>query len=182
MTTLLIWIALFGYLICQLIAGTAPKVKEIPYSVFKSAVDEEQITSVLISDTDISREMKNGTAFITIRVNDPDLIKTLEARQVEITGQVPNTGGVLSLLLTWILPLLMIGVLWYFLFARNRGGANSMGGIFSFGKSKARVIIGEQTGVSFKDVGGEAITDLKEVTEFLTDPVHFQEKEWTKPG
>jgi cell division protease FtsH len=51
-----------------------------------------------------------------------------------------------------------------------------MGSIFSFGKSKARVITGEQTGVTFKDVGGagEAITDLKEVTEFLKNPVHFQ--------
>ena len=51
-----------------------------------------------------------------------------------------------------------------------------MGSIFSFGKSKARVIMGEQTGVTFEDVGGagEAITDLKEVTEFLKNPIHFQ--------
>ena len=51
-----------------------------------------------------------------------------------------------------------------------------MGNMFSFGKSKARVIMGEQTGVTFEDVGGagEAITDLKEVTEFLKNPVHFQ--------
>ncbi len=51
-----------------------------------------------------------------------------------------------------------------------------MNSIFSFGKSKARVIQGEQTGVTFQDVGGagEAITDLKEVTEFLKNPVHFQ--------
>ena len=51
-----------------------------------------------------------------------------------------------------------------------------MGNIFSFGKSKARVITGEQTGVTFEDVGGagEAITELKEVTEFLKNPVHFQ--------
>ena len=51
-----------------------------------------------------------------------------------------------------------------------------MGNIFSFGKSKARVIMGEQTGVTFEDVGGagEAITELKEVTEFLKNPVHFQ--------
>jgi cell division protease FtsH len=70
---------------------------------------------------------------------------------------------------------LMIGV-WYWLMGRNKGGASSMGGIFSFGKSKARVIQGEQTGVTFKDVGGagEAVTDLKEVTEFLKNPIHFE--------
>jgi cell division protease FtsH len=51
-----------------------------------------------------------------------------------------------------------------------------MNNMFSFGKSKARVITGEQTGVTFSDVGGagEAITDLKEVTEFLKNPEHFQ--------
>jgi cell division protease FtsH len=111
-----------------------------------------------------------------VRVDDPDLTKALEAQKVEFIGQADNNGGILAILASWIFPLLLMVALWYFLFGRNRGGAGGINNIFSFGKSKARVIQGEQTGVTFQDVGGagEAITDLKEVTEFLKNPEHFQ--------
>jgi len=174
--TSLIGIALVAFFAYRMITGFGPAVKEISYSAFKTALNGGEISRVLVSDTDISGKMNDGTAFTTIRVNDPDLTKTLETHQVEIQGQAASGGGILGFLLTWILPLVFLGVFWYLLFGRNRGGANSMGSIFSFGKSKARVIMGEQTGVTFKDVGGagEAITDLKEVTEFLKNPAHFQ--------
>jgi cell division protease FtsH len=174
--TSLIGLAIVAFIAYQLLAGAAPAVKEIPYSAFKTALDGGQISSVLVSDTTISGKMNDGTSFTTVRVADPDLTKALEAHKVAFSGQAPSGGGILGFLLTWILPLVMIGGLWYLLFGRNRGGASSMGNIFSFGKSKARVVMGEQTGVTFKDVGGagEAITDLKEVTEFLKNPAHFQ--------
>ncbi len=80
--------------------------------------------------------------------------------------------------MVWVLPLALMAGVWFWLMRRGSGGgaAGGINSIFSFGKSKARVITGEQTGVTFKDVGGagEAITDLKEVTEFLKNPVHFQ--------
>ena len=172
----LIGIAVVGFIVYQLIGGFSPAVKEITYSSFKTALNAGQISSVLVSVTDISGKMKDGTTFTTIRVDDTDLTKTLEDQKVEIQGQAPSSGGILDFLLTWIWPVAMMVGLWYLLLGRNRGGAGSMGGIFSFGKSKARVIMGEQTGVTFKDVGGagEAITDLKEVTEFLKNPAHFQ--------
>ena len=173
----LIWVALLAFLAYRLLSGFGSTSKEIPYSTFKTAINEGQISSVLITDTTISGKMKDGTAFSTVRVDDVDLTKTLEAQQVEINGQAASAGGgILGFALTFILPLIMMGALWYFLFGRNRGGGGSMGNIFSFGKSKARVITGEQTGVTFKDVGGagEAITELREVTEFLKNPVHFQ--------
>jgi cell division protease FtsH len=174
--TSLIGIALVGFFVYQMIAGSSPAVKEIPYSAFKTALNGGQISSVVVSDTGISGKMSDGTAFTTVRVDDPDLTKTLEAHQVVIQGQAPSNGGILDFLLTWILPLVLMVGLWYLFFGRNRGGASSMGNIFSFGKSKARTIMGEQTGVTFNDVGGagEAITDLKEVTEFLKNPLHFQ--------
>ena len=175
--TSLIGIAFLGFFIYQLISGLTPTVKEIPYSDFKLALNQGQVGNVLVSATDVSGKMKDGTTFTTIRVDDTDLTKTLEAQKVVILGQAADNGGVMGFLLTWVLPLVMMGGLWYLFFGRNRGGAGGgMGSIFSFGKSKARVITGEQTGVTFKDVGGagEAITDLKEVTEFLKNPVHFQ--------
>ncbi len=174
--TSLIGIALVVFFVYRLVAGFGSTVKEIPYSAFKTALNGGQISSVLVSNTGISGKMKDGTAFTAVRVDDVDLTKTLEAHQVEISGQSASSDGILGFLLAWILPLAVMVGLWFLFFGRNRGGASSMGSIFSFGKSKARVITGEQTGVTFKDVGGagEAITDLKEVTEFLKNPVHFQ--------
>jgi cell division protease FtsH len=174
----LIGIALVAFFAYRLIAGTTPEPKVISYSEFKTAINAGQVTTVTIGAADITGKMSDGTDFTTVRVDDPDLTKTLEAHNVEIIGEAAS-NGFLGILLSWILPLGMMAVLWYFLFARNRGGAGGgggMGNIFSFGKSKARVITGEQTGVTFKDVGGagEAITELKEVTEFLKNPLHFQ--------
>jgi cell division protease FtsH len=170
---MIIMLALLGY---QFVAGMTPTPKVIPYSDFKTALAGGKIASVLVSTTSISGKLRDGTTFTTVRVEDPELIQTLEAQKVEIRGQADSNGGILGFLLTWIFPvLLMVGV-WYWLMGRNKGGAGSMGNIFSFGKSKARVIQGEQTGVTFKDVGGagEAVTDLKEVTEFLKNPIHFE--------
>ena len=174
--TSLIWIGLIAFLGYRLIAGTVPAVPVIPYSAFTADVIAGKVTSVTVSDTDIIGKLTDGTSFTTVRVADLDLTKTLEANKVEITGLAPSNGGILGFVLTWILPLALMAVLWYWFFGRNKGGANSMGSIFSFGKTKARVKMCEQTGVTFKDAGGagEAITDLKEVTEFLRNPIHFQ--------
>ncbi|MDD5468853.1 MAG: ATP-dependent zinc metalloprotease FtsH, partial [Anaerolineales bacterium] len=114
-------------------------------------------------------------AFYTVRVEDPDLTEELEAQGVEISGEIPQDGGV-GALLGWILPLAVMGALWYYMLKRMKGGTGLGGGLFSFGKSKARAIQGEQTGVTFKDVGGvgQAAVELQEVIEFLKNPARFQ--------
>jgi cell division protease FtsH len=171
------FLIMFALLVYRLVSGMVPTTQELPYSEFKKDLTEGQIASVLVSATSISGKLRDGTAFTTVRVEDPELTQTLEAQKVEIRGKVESSGGgILGFLLAWILPLGLMVVVWYWLMGRNKGGAGSMGSVFSFGKSKARVIQGEQTGVTFKDVGGagEAVTDLKEVTEFLKNPDHFQ--------
>jgi cell division protease FtsH len=173
----LIGIALIAFFAYRMISGFGPEVREIPYSEFKTALTAGQVLSVLVGATNIDGKMRDGSAFTTVRVEDPDLTQTLETQKVQIRGQVESSdGGILGFLLTWILPMVLMVGLWYWLLGRNKGGAGAMGSVFSFGKSKARVIQGEQTGVTFKDVGGagEAVTDLKEVTEFLKNPDHFQ--------
>ncbi len=174
------WVAILilALLIPRLISTFSSPTQEIAYSAFKTALAAGKVSSVLVSDTSISGKMLDGTAFTTVRVTDPDLVPLLEAQKVEIRGQVDSAnGGILGMLLTYVLPLILMGAVFFWLMRRSGGGgAGGMNSIFSFGKSKARVISGEQTGVTFKDVGGagEAITELKEVTEFLKNPVHFQ--------
>ena len=84
--TTLIWIALLGFMAYRFIASSNPSVTEIPYSAFKTALNDGRISSVTISDIDISGKMTDGTDFTSVRVDDPDLTKTLEAHKVEISG------------------------------------------------------------------------------------------------
>ncbi len=148
---------------------------EISYSEFKRALANGEVMSVTMDETTIAGIMKQDEkAFYTVRVDDPNLIDELDAMQVEITGKVTSDGA-LGALLGWILPLALIGAFWYFMLKRMKGGSGGSS-IFSMGKSKARVIKGEQSGVTFQDVGGagEASIELLEVTEFLKDPGKFQ--------
>jgi cell division protease FtsH len=152
------------------------KETELAYSEFKTALRAGEIEAVSVAEDRISGiyKDKEGESFFTIPVEDTGLLAELEAQGVEIRGEVASDGGLLAGLLGWLLPLGLMLVFWYWMMGRmNRGGSGS---IFNFGKSKARVIQGEQTGVTFSDVGGagEAIVELREVTEFLKSPERFQ--------
>ena len=148
---------------------------ELSYSDFKTALRAGKVASVSVSTDRITGKLSDGKDFYTLRVQDQDLIKQLEEQKVSTRGEVAG-GGLLGALLGWGLPLVLMLGLVYWSMNRMKGGAGGMGGIFSFGKSKARTIRGEQTGVTFKDVGGagEAAADLQEVIEFLKNPAHFQ--------
>ena len=150
---------------------------EISYSDFKTALRAGSLTSVTVSETQIAGTRKDGSAFYTVRVADTNLLTELEAQKVTVQGVVtdPN-GGFLGTLIGWVLPIALFVGLWYYMTQRMKGGPGGAGGIFSFGKSKARAIQGKQTGVTFQDVGGvgEAAIDLHEVIEFLQNPAHFQ--------
>jgi cell division protease FtsH len=150
---------------------------ELAYSSFKEALKDGEVKSVTISEDKITGIMgTEDLPFFTIRVDDPALIEELEAQEVEIMGKLSNDSGIGSLL-GWIFPLVLIAAFWYFMLKRMKGGSGGSGSsIFSMGKSKARVIQGEQTGVKFVDVGGagEAVVELREITEFLKNPEKFQ--------
>jgi cell division protease FtsH len=174
----LLTLFILGLLVFRLVGGFLPQTQELSYSEFKKYLTDEQIASVLVSDSNISGKLRDDTAFTTVRVDDLELTQMLEAHGVEIRGQVENSGGgILGFLMIWIFPMVLMVGLWYWFIGRNKSGAGGpMSNLFSFGKSKARNVQGEQTGVTFNDVGGagEAVTDLKEVTEFLKNPDHFQ--------
>ncbi len=81
----------------------------------------------------------------------------------------PNYLGVLFT----ILPFLLLGFLFYFIFSRQMKGAG--GGAMNFGKSPAKMLTKERNKVTFKDVAGcdEAKEELQEIVEFLKDPGKF---------
>jgi cell division protease FtsH len=86
----------------------------------------------------------------------------------------PDSGGWLTLGLWMLLPLLIIGAFLFFMFRQAQGTNNQA---MSFGKSRARMFLGNKTVVTFSDVAGvdEAKTELQEVVEFLKYPEKFNQ-------
>ena len=120
---------------------------------------------------ELQRLGKGEHPFVTIRVNDPNLVQDLEAAKVRFVGQVESKW--LSTLLSWILPAVIFFAIWSF-FMKRMGGA--AGGLMEIGKSKAKVYMEKQTGVTFADVAGidEAKEELMEVVEFLKNPQRYR--------
>jgi cell division protease FtsH len=110
--------------------------------------------------------------FRTERVEDPDLVKDLQAANVEYAAARP--GIISQILLGWVLPILFMVGIWTFLARRLNPTGES---IFSIGKSRARLVADPDTGVTFDDVAGadEAKVELKEVVDFLKNPKQYED-------
>jgi cell division protease FtsH len=110
--------------------------------------------------------------FRTERVEDPDLVKQLQAGGVEYGAERP--GFLSQLLGSWILPIAFMFVLWSLL-ARRMGGAGQS--IFGIARSGARLVADSDTKVTFDDVAGcdEAKFELKEVVDFLKSPTQYED-------
>jgi cell division protease FtsH len=148
------------------------KVETIPYSQFKQSVAQGGVAKLTIGPENISGTLRGSPdqAFVTVRVNDPDLVKELDESKVDYTGRHENRF--LSSLLSWILPLGIFFLIWRFAMKKMGPGM----GVMSFSKSKAKIFAQSDTKVSFADVAGidEAKEELQEVVEFLSTPEKFQ--------
>jgi cell division protease FtsH len=171
------WIAaLLGVLAVHYVVGAVVQpVATIPYSQFQQLLSEGKVAELGVSDRFLEGTLKEPlpggqTRFSTTRVEPPEFAEELNRRGVRYTGQVES--NLLPMLLSWVLPVLLFFGMWYFL-ARRIGGAQ--GGLMQIGKSKAKVYVESDTGVSFADVAGvdEAKDELREVVDFLKDPRHY---------
>ena len=92
--------------------------------------------------------------------------------KVTIEVNPPSPWAGIITLATYILPMILIGGLFWFIFRQAQGSNNAA---MAFGKSKARMFSGEHSTVTFEDVAGidESKEELKEVVEFLKEPQKF---------
>jgi cell division protease FtsH len=100
------------------------------------------------------------------------LTRRLEQSGAEYDGTVTNTF--LSQLLSWVLPVVVFFGLWMLVF-RKIAEKQGFGGMMTVGKSKAKVYVEKDTGVTFADVAGidEAKAELQEIVSFLKEPQKY---------
>jgi cell division protease FtsH len=153
----------------------------LAYSEFLDKVEAKSVADVSIRQLRdegmvISGHMKNGDAFVTQGVNDPQIVKTLRDNGVKIAAasQSGMSGFLGSILTSWLPILLFVGV--YIYFMRQMQGGGGRGGAMGFGKSRARLLTEHAARVTFDDVAGidEAKDELSEIVDFLKNPAKFQ--------
>ncbi|KKW67186.1 cell division protein FtsH [Lampropedia cohaerens] len=173
-----IWYWIMAFLaviyIQSLISGWS-SVAPISYSQFETYLDEGRVASITVRADRISGTFTDPiggkTQFVTTVV-DPALLERIDRSGVEITGMPENTF--LGTLLSWVVPALVFFAVWMLLF-RRFAERQGFGGFMQVGRSKAKVYMEKQTGVTFDDVAGvdEAKAELQEVVEFLKNPAEY---------
>lgn len=158
------------------------RVTEVDYGQFLNAIERGRVRRVEVDETQTHilfvAEDEAGTekVYTTAAMNDPDLVNRLynSPTNISFTRVVPKQNSpLLSLLLTWIIPILIFWGLGQLL---ARQLQNRMGNVMAFGKSNAKIYVEEaQVGKTFADVAGqdEAKEALTEIVDFLHDPEKY---------
>ncbi len=157
----------------------ARQVKEVDYGTFMDMTENKEIGEVEISDDEIIFTDKDGTNYYKTGVmNDDGLVDRLHDSGAKFSSEiVQQMSPLMSLLLTWILPLVIfigLGQLMSRQLMKRMGGSNSM--MFNMGKSNAKVYVKSSDGIKFSDVAGEdeAKENLAEIVHYLHDPSKYQ--------
>jgi cell division protease FtsH len=162
-------------LLLQNLWQTANQSEIVPYSDFEKALAEGRIAEVTVSEQTVIGRLKaaNGQKLqlVAARV-EPDVAARLEKFNVPYLRVFESTW--LREILSWIVPALLLFGLWYFLI-RRMVDKQGMGSFLAIGKSRAKVYVQSNTGVTFADVAGvdEAKHELEEVVDFLKHPQEY---------
>ena len=190
----MIIIAGLGIMLLQGNDGTSGISKEVNYTEFRSYVQKGYTNEVVINKTE-------GTAYMIIK---PEKVREVYNQGIEQTGKKPSvnticppndklgdflqeypvavsyekSNNIIWNLLSSLLPIFLLVGLWFWMMKRMNGGGSGQGGIFSVGKSKAKLFEkGNGINVTFKDVAGQegAKQEVQEIVDFLKNPQKYTE-------
>ncbi len=146
--------------------------QEISYTKFLEYVESGKVEEVEIKSDRLEVHLKDSEAVLLVgkAEDDTTLTARLSEAGIEVSPEIPDSSGyILSMILSYVIPILLMWFLLSMLFRRMGGGGGLMGGV---GKSTAKEYVQKDTGITFKDVAGEdeAKESLVEVVDFLHNP------------
>ena len=173
---MLVLLVLNAFLFPRLMSA---QVEEVGYNTFMEMMEKQQIAQVQIESNQIIFSDKNSpTGFYkTGPMEDPALVDRLYASGATFgTEIVKQQPFLVTFLLTWILPIIVMVAIGQFAMRKMMKGGGGMDSM-TFGKSNAKVYVQSETGIKFDDVAGEdeAKEVLSELVDYLHDPKKYQE-------
>ncbi|MBQ9837440.1 MAG: ATP-dependent zinc metalloprotease FtsH [Oscillospiraceae bacterium] len=181
----LVIIILFNTLAMPMLAQM--QVKEVDYGTFMTMTENKEIGRVDVQDNQIVfTDLEDEQIYKTGVMDDPGLVDRLHNSGATFSKEIVNEmSPLLSILLTWILPMLIFFGIGQFMSKKmmDKAGGGSSSMMFNMGKSNAKVYVKSSDGISFADVEGvdEAEESLAEIVDYLHDPSKYKEIGATMP-
>ncbi|HEX9122791.1 MAG TPA: ATP-dependent zinc metalloprotease FtsH [Actinomycetota bacterium] len=176
------WVWVIGFLLLLVLFNylAAPRPTPLDYSDFLQKVEQGDIVgTVNISQTSVSGTYKEGSTNVDFTSEIPPILQgttqlteLLQSSNVRFTGVQPNAWS--SFLVGWIVPLLLFGLLWFFLIRRMSGAQSSAA--LNLGRNRVKIYDRKEMKTTFADVAGvdEAVEELREIVDFLKHPKKYQ--------
>lgn len=156
------------------------KVQEVDYGTFMKMIEEKNIGSVEVDDSEIVfTDKDNQNIYKTGEMNDPTLTERLYESGAKFTRNIEKgMSPLLSFFLTALLPILLFALIGQIMAKKlmsQAGGPNAMA--FGMGKSNAKVYVPSSDGIKFADVAGEdeAKENLAEIVDYLHNPKKYSD-------
>jgi cell division protease FtsH len=170
-----IWlvIALVGLLLINLFNPAGEPVNQISYNDFLESVNSGKVSRVTVTENVAEAQDLVGNRFKTVLPDNLEQVKPFMKEGVTLqVEKKKEPHWLVSILGSWLPMIVLVGLGLYFMRQQQGGGGK---GLMTFGKSRARLIEGEESKITFADVAGieEARDELGEIVDFLRDPSIF---------